>query len=542
MKKSTIFIARSLLFIVLSLPVVADGQSTKRDIVELETITTLSPDVSTEICPNTDIQFTFTVEGNYTLPGSAIVVDPVFYTTIVQQPILSPITYNPSANKTTCKFKVRFRDISLMQAFRVKFKIEGQPIYSFADYYFTKVKSFFQQTPMPDITTFTTDPCEVKQVTISFPRLQYITQDQPSQPPFGSVTEYEYSIPEGWLFNGTVAASAATAFIASNTATITSNSGGSGEIRVRGINRCAPGIAPGPWRIIPVVRRKPALAFTGPDQFCSNAQYSFAVTPPWVSSYTWAINPPGLANITQGNPATFTGLSGGTGTISLTLNSANCGTFLYETQEIVGKNTVTVGSPRPTDGVFWFYPAPFASTNLKPFNVFEIYHPYNIATVIEATFSGPATSGWSGYWTLDNPVPNVYFWTSLSNNRLFVKYDPLLAIPCYDFSATFHGTSSCGSLQNYTYRFSPSYTFSLRYVITPNPASDLITISRSDRKPINIRKIIVTDVQGNVKLSKEFSSITNNQIKINISELKPATYFLRIFEGQQLTTQQLIVQ
>jgi len=65
--------------------------------------------------------------------------------------------------------------------------------------------------------------------------------------------------------------------------------------------------------------------------------------------------------------------------------------------------------------------------------------------------------------------------------------------------------------------------------VFPNPASDMVTISSGTPKTDNLRYILV-DINGKILLNNQFLL---PESQFSVSDLKPAMYFLKIFDGKK---------
>jgi hypothetical protein len=118
---------------------------------------------------------------------------------------------------------------------------------------------------------------------------------------YGTVTNYEYLLPQGWSMNG-ITSNGSSWIAGDNSESITSNasSGNGGFIRIRPINtQCGSGLQPGQQAQIPISRPRPSLSISGNDVICSGtSNYSISGPIPPGSTVCWSIaSPTGAATI-----------------------------------------------------------------------------------------------------------------------------------------------------------------------------------------------------------------------------------------------------
>lgn len=175
---------------------------------------TISPDVTNEYCPNSEITFTVSIPGQLDNISSSIAQ-------ITAQPF--NINYDQVANKTTFLFKAKFGDNNQAQTFTVSRK-EGTPIY----FPFKKIKSLFHLNStlsctqlQPNHYVLTAPKCLISTFNLSFPQVKYYTEFETTLSCFGNITKYEYLLPANWKLNTTVS-DGTTVIVAGNSVTITS--------------------------------------------------------------------------------------------------------------------------------------------------------------------------------------------------------------------------------------------------------------------------------------------------------------------------------
>jgi hypothetical protein len=70
--------------------------------------------------------------------------------------------------------------------------------------------------------------------------------------------------------------------------------------------------------------------------------------------------------------------------------------------------------------------------------------------------------------------------------------------------------------------------------LTPNPATDKITISGIEKWPVNIG---IVDVRG----QQVISIINTNKKEVDLSGIKPGLYFIRITSDEWIVMRKLVV-
>lgn len=84
-----------------------------------------------------------------------------------------------------------------------------------------------------------------------------------------------------------------------------------------------------------------------------------------------------------------------------------------------------------------------------------------------------------------------------------------------------------------------------KYQIAPNPATDMIKISANDRDASGsiihgFEQLQVLDMSGKLKKQQQFSPNTF-EVQLNVSDLLPGIYHLRIFDGKNWSVQKLMI-
>lgn len=280
------------------------------------------PSRSGDYCPGVNITFTVTLPGAQSVQSvtaEAVNVNPL----VVQQP------YNISVNSTgiTFNFVGRFTDNNNKQTFRVRYTSQSRQSLTW-DATYTKIRSLLQANPFsqiqPSPASITAQRCQIQTFSISFPNVSYGNPWEVPPISYGTVTNYEYLLPQGWSMNG-ITSNGSSWIAGDNSESITSNasSGNGGFIRIRPINtQCGSGLKPGQQAQIPISRPRPSLSISGNEVICSGtANYSISGPVPPGATVCWSISSPTGAAIIPAPPY--------------------CGATLPVTFNSVGRATIT---------------------------------------------------------------------------------------------------------------------------------------------------------------------------------------------------------
>lgn len=149
----------------------------------------------------------------------------------------------------------------------------------------------------------------------------------------------------------------------------------------------------------------------------------------------------------------------------------------------------------------------------------------------------------SGTWTLEQGT--VFYWSSTSGN--FMKFYPGGASPNYvKFRLT--ATTACGTVA-YDFNFYPTTYSPPFFRVAPNPAKDRLTLTVGDRTTTkglmtvtpesNIQEVTIFDREGRpVKKQRFGKGLT--QTSLDVSNLKPGLYMIRIFDGKGYSTEKFV--
>ncbi|MEO5947493.1 MAG: T9SS type A sorting domain-containing protein [Chitinophagaceae bacterium] len=355
---------------------------------------------------------------------------------------------------------------------------------------------------------------------------------------WGSISTYEYLLPNNWSIGANV--SNGSSWIGGGSSvTVTSDlSTGNGmTIKVRPANNCGSSLQNGiPPAEILISRPKPLLTFTGGYAVCTSQNFQANSVPGWVSNYTWLVTPNtvfGNSNPTS-NPTTVTKIMDGEGDIQLTISSGSCPlSFVYNTMEITGHAKLVAGKP-------FIQSAQSLIIYGGPGDENELCR--NEESIVEFTTGEGSTTTWTYVSHNGNPQPS---WTPWGNDDVLVYFfKPTQNTLVLDMDAS----NTCGTT-SYRFGFIAVDCEGLRagkknlFKISPNPAYDMISIvpiETLERKTETkfISEVTVSDFSNNVVNRKKFDKAQTAQL--SIGSLKPGIYYITIVSEKYTETQKII--
>jgi len=242
----------------------------------------------------------------------------------------------------------------------------------------------------------------------------------------------------------------------------------------------------------------------GPTSFCTSQAYS--LTNVSSTSLTWSVSGPAvITGSNHANPVTVTKTGNGTATLVATVD-AGCGLRTFS-------KPIFVGNPVPTITILGI--APYPNTQMD----------FQVNTIAPAPYK----------WYVDNVLVNTAYSSTATINGGGCGYHNLKV----------EVTSSCGT-GSATTQYNRSCS---AFMATPNPAGDEITVSFIDQSSKNfklnnnsegrVKSIQLVSQLGEVKKTWKFTNLLN-QVKLNISEMYPGSYFLKIESAGGVQTIPLI--
>jgi hypothetical protein len=258
------------------------------------------------------------------------------------------------------------------------------------------------------------DSCATSTTSVSFTNLQW--KNATTNTSFGTITEYEYSVPAGWKVNGSTSTGPTDLKVDDNTVSIEADILENGQILVRPANKCASGLTSGGnWAVINIVRKKPALTFTSATAICTNASFEAGNLPSWVTTFAWSADPSSLFNfaLSTSNPTTVSRNFSGQGKVGLLISGAGCPvSFFYNNQEITGAPKLAGGPPTFTTDLM-LYDGTSGSLNEVCLDV-ENYIPFFTHGHTYNTFPS-----WSYVSQVGSPQPS---WNGGDSSDIYVYF------------------------------------------------------------------------------------------------------------------------
>lgn len=286
----------------------------------------------------------------------------------------------------------------------------------------------------------------------------------------------------------------------------------------------------------------PSLTITGPAEFCTTASYSVPVSPACGASVTWSLeyldNYPNAATLSCTNcqTTTLTKYNGGTALLRATISFPNCNsTGVYEKYIGVGTPIFKGWYNSPTNSQEPLNPWTRANMNATNLACYGTY----------ITTSTDITANANVVWQAAG-IPSGMGWSQIGNNLQFYFAD-------IDQEAFFSVsiTNSCGT-KSIRYRFTSvgdncSGGILLRVLLSPNPATNTINVTLTDKTDLNKQKEIIEirliDKMGNVKQKWNYGKGSGNQTRqINVSSFPADIYTVMIFDGVNWTSEKFIKQ
>ena len=201
----------------------------------------ISPDISSQFCPNTNVTFTVT------LPRIADGT-PVNVASWSGVPMVVSVQgVSNTQTQTTFTFVGRFRDENIKQEFKIDYTPAGGSSISYIPS-FKYIKSLSHDNPIgapnspcepfrANQTSITVPLCQLIDAPISITQAKWSTFGEGQDFCWGSITTYEYQLPAGWSIGSSV--SNGSNWIAGGTnVTVRSDANTGGVIRVRPVNSC----------------------------------------------------------------------------------------------------------------------------------------------------------------------------------------------------------------------------------------------------------------------------------------------------------------
>jgi len=484
----------------------------------------ISPLETTEQCPLTNITFTVIIPGEQPIVSSDLGAPTI---------VTGVNIVTTAANSTTFTFVGRFVDANATQAFRVNYKDENG-VNKENKFYFKRIKSLFYgacSLISPQQTSIIVPRCEIVNTNITFNNVQFKNNFESPTLCFGTITTYEYQLPVGWSMNGTT--STGTNWIpGDNTETVTSNaSNGNGEaIKVRPVNTgCGSGLAnTSSITNINISRPEPTNIQIQGSQFyiCSGSTSFSLANLPSGASVLWELTDYTNASISGANNQSSVTIQRNTSTNALVEIKA---TITHCTYTYVYYRTITLGNATED----YTFTSLYNTVNIDGY-------PYVWATTVEIPnalyynwyykkHTGPGPGGGTG--------GTFQFAGSTTTNHFE------FTLPECDMNYTIksEATTPCGTvvtpLPEGLLFADCGGTFAMS--LAPNPTSSTLNIALPDKK----QKIVQYEVQDKTGIIVQKGTGSKDyQHQINVGQLTPGYYFIRVFNGTKWVSKSFIKQ
>ncbi|MDQ6610158.1 MAG: T9SS type A sorting domain-containing protein [Bacteroidota bacterium] len=261
---------------------------------------------------------------------------------------------------------------------------------------------------------------------------------------------------------------------------------------------------------------QPTFSINGSSNLCSDFEIYSVNNLPCNSTVSWSASPSGIVSISvTNNQATVTKITGGDITLTAAISNSNA----------CGSNSANLSTPVK---VGYDYGAPYeiygfeenqefcgpetVTLSVDPFYDSYTWHIYGNATIL----SGQSTD----YISLE-------IGSTSSTSSLYIE---VVVTSCgQQYVIGTHGT-----IANCYYGLNNAYT------ISPNPASDIVTIDgiKNNKK---IKEVQVIDKLGSVKRIRKYAE-NLQRVQFNVSGLKPDIYYIKIYDGEKWESKQIRVQ
>jgi hypothetical protein len=391
----------------------------------------------------------------------------------------------------------------------------------------------------PATPTFTLTPSPNLDVPLGSTNAQTFTVNNVYNSP--GTLSYQWNLgsaTNGWIYQGNPAPQTITVSSGNTLSLTPTNCGTLGNISVtpvlNGISY--PNLTCTINRPIP-----PASSFniSGPDEFCNTASYSIGGSSTCGASVTWSLgtlnNHPNTASLSCTNcpTTTLTRINDGTVWLIATITYPNSTTYTIEKFIGAGAPTFRGWYNSPTNPV----------QPMNPSSRFEFnWNDACITTMI--TTSTDITSNSTVVWS-DAGNSGGVTWYQNGNNLNFYFSD----LNQYAYFRV-NITNSCGT-KSLLYRFrSVSDNCSggmLRVMLAPNPTSNTVSVSLTDKKDEKNKKEIteirILDKSGNIKQKWSYAKTgISNAKQIQLDNLPADIYTIVVFDGKNWTAEKIIKQ
>lgn len=459
------------------------------------------PSQNNEYCPGTEYTFTATITKAY---SSMIGEAGCFITQSPQPPV-----------GTTFTFKGQFGDVNQKQTFRIY-----HPDNTSTTFDFKKIKSLFYGincSQVPNQSAINVPRCQIINIPISVPNVQWGTNFESPTLCFGSITDFEYKLPLNWSIGQNIS-NGNNWISGGNSVTVTSDpsNGINGAILVRPKNNCSNGLQNNqtPGQIL-ISRPEPILSITGTQNYICSGCTNFTINGmPSGASVQWSLSNTVDASISGCSTCNIVSVCRNTSSntiITLTALVTHC-TFSY-TQT----HDITLGAAKAND-----------------IEVILV-DPYigRIQVAVDPPVPGASSYNWYKNGILQNTYHGSFAQIPITKNLCDIWYDISVAV-----------INACGtSIKTYKNVYVPPCNNS--FLVAPNPATNSITVVPLESKisstsDATIDEIKIFNLQGNLKKQQKYNQTL--QAIFVISDVPNGVYFIEITSGIKKERQQLIIQ
>jgi len=497
----------------------------------------ITPNENTEFCPLTSI--TFTVN----LPRIATGTTPMVYPTTNTPILISGVSnLSHTSSQTTFTFVGQFRDVNINQVFKVEY-VSPNGIQTSHDFNFKRVKSLFYGTSCtsihPNQSVLNAPRCQVSNFSISFNNVQWSTAFESPALCFGSITAYEYLLPNGWSIDSNVS-NGSNWIAGDNSVTITSDlsNGVNGAIYIRPVNNCSNGLTNGQSQVVAILinRTAPTLSIPETDvEICSGSKTYTITGLPAGATTSWSIsNNYGISSISnQTNTSVQVNkINPGYGNETLTATVSHC-SFTYTVTKVIN-----FGVPTATFDIFTYLPLYADCFETDAFYIFRPTLIYNYDVY-------PPNYQWS-YRINGTSTETIV--SSTDEDGVFIfpntgTYD-ILVRPVNSC-----GIGSTPSIKTITVQMSPACGgMGFRMTASPNPAINYInvTIDKETADVVKLSKIETIsyrlyDINSATIIKQWVFDNTSNKHQLNVNDVKEGHYILVVQKDKYQRTTQIII-
>lgn len=252
----------------------------------------------------------------------------------------------------------------------------------------------------------------------------------------------------------------------------------------------------------------------GPINICASETYSVNV-PAGTTVSLSAVSFPKLNSITSttsGNQITVNRVGTNVGTVTITaVVTTICGSFTV-TREV--------------------YLGPIPASIIGPYDPIE-HTPMGVACVGQEYYFAPlpvdATATY--LWTLTPPIGSVEPTYIFTGTQPYMTFNE---VGCYNLSVA--KTNSCGTVTTNRTICTEECFQALKISVSPNPAQSEITVTFADSDKHKIKSnarvhIEIYNANTGIKQKQWTFNGTNNNFKLNVSELNKGLYFIKVSQN-----------